>query len=164
MPITFDCACGAEIEALDGQAGRKVRCPSCRSEVSVPRKSVRWEPGPIPDLGIAIPDAQELSQRPRRSRASVRRAVVRNAAVGLLIWSASLFLAILTWGLFFAPPRQTGPPAVIEPGGAVERPGGYVEAVDSFERDRLRAMERARQEEADELARRSAVEARDARP
>jgi hypothetical protein len=164
MPIIFDCACGAEIEALDGQVGRKLRCPACRSELTVPRRSVKWKPEPVPDLGIAIPDVTALSERPRRSRAGIRRAIVRNAAVGLLIWTGSLFLAVLVWGLVFAPARQAGPPAVIDPGGAVELPGGYVEAVDPFEQDRLRAIERARREEAEELARQGAVEAQNARP
>ena len=110
MSVFFACACGTEIEALDGQVGRKVRCPACRSELTVPRRSVKWKPEPVPDLGIVIPDVPALSEGPRRSRGRVRREVVRNAAVGLLIWTGSLFLAVLAWGLFFAPARQAGPP------------------------------------------------------
>lgn len=37
MTVRFQCACGQKLSAKDESAGRKVRCPRCRSVVSVPQ-------------------------------------------------------------------------------------------------------------------------------
>ena len=62
MPILFDCVCGTELEALDGQVGRKIMCPACRSDLTVPPRSTARDTWREPvDLGI---DLATSSPRP----------------------------------------------------------------------------------------------------
>lgn len=58
--VYFYCVCGLEIEALDGQVGRKVMCPSCRSDLTVPATSIVGRQEMIPDLGIVVPRSMSL--------------------------------------------------------------------------------------------------------
>lgn len=141
MAIIFDCICGFEVKALDGQAGRKVLCPVCRSDLTVPPRSTPWRPAPVPDLGIAI-RAEPIQRRRRRGPTVLGRLpVFVFVAVGLAaMW-------VLGWGLVhrpFAAP-DGGPPAVVLPTNAVETPAVVVDraAVELAARDEARQAEEA---------------------
>lgn len=59
MPISFACTCGKMLRVNDELAGRRVRCPSCQSEVQVPDDNVE---------AILLAEDLPASESPRRSR------------------------------------------------------------------------------------------------
>jgi hypothetical protein len=79
MPIQFACSCGRKLQAQDEHAGRRVQCPSCGAEMTVPagetavqtaedvpprQDPVKAErPGPLDD-----DDAERVSRRRSRDR------------------------------------------------------------------------------------------------
>ena len=101
--IVFDCICGTEIEALDGQAGRKLMCPVCRSDLTVPPRTTASRPEVIPDLGIDFAPPVRLYRRPRRGPARGPSAIGRLAAgvfdlVGTICAVlCGLFILLLLW-------------------------------------------------------------------
>jgi hypothetical protein len=151
MAIAFDCVCGIEIEALDGQAGRRVVCPGCRSDLTVPRRSTARRPEPVPDLGIDLaspvrpnlnPGKRKARRRPSAWDEGMLEALPRllrlvGGAIG------ALFLLVVVWGLFFAPGRA----AVAPPEAPVDR-SGLDESVDVAERDRVDARAEAEPDQA----------------
>jgi hypothetical protein len=108
MAIIFDCVCGKEIQALDAQAGHKVLCPVCRSDLTVPPRSTAVRPEVIPDLGVFIGEPIQLSTRPSRSRVRTssrrRNQVDPMNAVGLfsLLCSVASYLLTLLCYIVFA--------------------------------------------------------------
>lgn len=87
MPIFCQCVCGLELECLTAQAGRKVMCPKCRSDLTVPPRSTTHRPEAIPDLGIVIPTAEAGKVLSKVRRPAVARRRVNTGggiAMGLL--------------------------------------------------------------------------------
>jgi Protein of unknown function (DUF1559)/Domain of unknown function (DUF4190) len=77
MPIQFKCSCGRTLQAQDEHAGRRVKCPSCNEEMTVPAgatavKSAEASPAkasPVQaDEPRRRPDRDD-DDRPRRARA-----------------------------------------------------------------------------------------------
>lgn len=109
MAIEFDCVCGEELHALTGQAGRRLTCPRCRSDLVVPPRSTPRRREAMPELGVDTAPPVRLTDRPRRRPSlawEVAWAVVRKAVV-LVALTVGLLGA---WGLFFAPGRSPGGP------------------------------------------------------
>src|SRR4051812_39959159 len=46
MAISVSCSCGEQFETSDEQAGQRVQCPACRSEVNVPGDATAIQPPP----------------------------------------------------------------------------------------------------------------------
>jgi hypothetical protein len=145
MAITFACVCGTELEALDGQVGRKVMCPVCRSDLTVPSRSLTFPTNAVPDLGIQIDSPVRsvvLSRRkPPGSRNSIRFPLLAVLfSVGLPV------ISVLVWGLFFAPgrPKDALPSAPDQVSEAKAEELRAIAAFDSFEakaeRAKLKAM------------------------
>jgi hypothetical protein len=59
MPIAVDCACGRGLRIKDELAGKKVRCPECKSILAVPEK----EPGAEAEV-----DFELIQETPAPSR------------------------------------------------------------------------------------------------
>src|SRR5262245_22406509 len=44
MPMTFRCVCGQALRVRDDDLGKRVRCPSCRTGLPIPRPAARQQP------------------------------------------------------------------------------------------------------------------------
>jgi hypothetical protein len=144
MPIFFDCICGTEIEALDGQAGRKLMCPSCRSDLTVPPRTTAVRPEVIPDLGIDT--APRLRLYPKR-RPSSRPHPLMTLLVGacqgtVMLFAGSLVLVLLA--LFVGGPHRVISSAISTlahpaPASPLAYPTGQEERDDADDRARVAA-------------------------
>jgi hypothetical protein len=145
MAIVFECICGTTIEALVGQIGRKVMCPSCRSDLTVPTRS--WSrPEVMPDLGIKLAEPGPLTPRRRRRRAP--GVAARKSGVAPIGPGVALLVATLAggWGLLS---HQRSGPLPVQAGGITP---AVVEVDDQVEKRRLA---RGLWEEARDVARAS---------
>jgi hypothetical protein len=74
MAIQFDCSCGRKLQAADEHVGRRVKCPACGAEMTVPGdktavqpvEAVPSRPGPVQAEEPPPPVADD--DRPRRRR------------------------------------------------------------------------------------------------
>jgi hypothetical protein len=60
MPVVIDCECGKKLRVADEQAGKRVRCPSCKGVVAVPPLS---RPASLFPSGESPKDEQPSSSR-----------------------------------------------------------------------------------------------------
>jgi hypothetical protein len=64
MPIQFSCSCGRKLQAHDEHVGRRVRCPACGAEATVPGTEQAVQPRP---RRLATGDDEDASEEhPRR--------------------------------------------------------------------------------------------------
>jgi hypothetical protein len=77
MPIQFACSCGRKLQAQEEHIGRRVQCPACGAETTVPgpEDAVQTEEPPRPKTSPVTPAESRRSaeddrdeDRPRRSR------------------------------------------------------------------------------------------------
>lgn len=149
MPIYFDCVCGTEIEALDGQVGLKVMCPACRSDLTVPPRSTAVRPEVVPDLGIVVSRSFDLTPKRMVKPALARRRPGLFGPVlaffGLAVFAAWLLLPKLPNLVVVAIPEAesaveplAGPPqARADAGARAEWPRIKAEAEGAAEPARL---------------------------
>lgn len=118
MPITFTCACGKQLRAREGSAGRAFNCPSCGTDLVVPGADAtdlgidRSDPKEAPPaIAPIIPSGDRFDviagQIERLRRANIRLSVI--AVVGPIV--AALV------GIGAATTRQTPPRSGSLPAG-----------------------------------------------
>jgi hypothetical protein len=64
MPIQFLCSCGRKLQAQEEHVGRRVRCPACGAETTIPGASQAVQPRPA--HRAAEDDDEAYEERPRR--------------------------------------------------------------------------------------------------
>ena len=64
MPITMSCDCGRAFNVRDEFAGRKIRCPECKSVLTVPAKDADAD-----DLALEVLREDEPEEQPTRRAA-----------------------------------------------------------------------------------------------
>jgi hypothetical protein len=78
MPIMLTCTCGKKLKLPDESAGKKARCPGCKTVLSVAAATATAEPVPIPDQPEPEPSEE---QPPRRNRPATAGKAVAPAPV-----------------------------------------------------------------------------------
>jgi hypothetical protein len=78
MAIQFACSCGRKLQAADEHAGRRVKCPACGAETTVPADGTAVQPAEaVPPRPVAVQaeeppppaaDDERDEDRPRRRR------------------------------------------------------------------------------------------------
>jgi hypothetical protein len=144
MPIDFACVCGFEVQTLDGQVGRKVICPMCRSDLTVPPRSTLRHPEAAPNLGIVLESA------PLHAR---RRAPILIPSLAVLV-----VLAVAPIAYVVVSPQS--PATLTQSAKVSEILARKAGAADAFELSRLAGIREAREKQAREARE---VEAREAR-
>ncbi|HTU20060.1 MAG TPA: hypothetical protein VMG10_18490 [Gemmataceae bacterium] len=71
MPIALSCSCGRAIRVKDELAGKKIRCPECKSILAVPRKKNEAD-----DLVLEVLPADD-EEAPRRAAIQTEAPEVR---------------------------------------------------------------------------------------
>ena len=72
MPIALSCDCGRALRVKDELAGKKIRCPECKSILAVPAKKNETD-----DLVLEVLPAEDEEEA---SRGSTRRAAIQAEA------------------------------------------------------------------------------------
>jgi hypothetical protein len=71
MPIQLTCSCGRKLQAQDEHAGRRVKCPACGAEMTVPKADEdAVQPAEVTEPAkprrATVPDDEDDDDRPRR--------------------------------------------------------------------------------------------------
>jgi hypothetical protein len=94
--IRFVCECGKQLQVRDEHAGKRVTCPACQRQVTVPE-----EPLPVEAVQASRPlrrdeddwdEEEEIEERPRREQSS---GASRKAVASLVLGILSLFCNVL---------------------------------------------------------------------
>ncbi|HUX02100.1 MAG: hypothetical protein WBD63_05575 [Phycisphaerae bacterium] len=97
MPITTTCpGCGKQMEAPDKAAGRKARCPHCRSVVEIPGEAAAAAPGEAVSAEVVEAAlARSATLLPLTGSATtIDRLVARTSPYGLLRLMAPILLGL----------------------------------------------------------------------
>jgi hypothetical protein len=60
VAILTECSCGKVLRAKDELAGKRVKCPSCSQVLTLPAKTVRASPSPVPSPPSTAPREIEV--------------------------------------------------------------------------------------------------------
>jgi hypothetical protein len=74
MPIALNCPCGRALNIKDEFAGRKIRCPACKSILAVPAAPKEMEPDDLVLEVLAADEPDEDRSQSRRLRPSAIQA------------------------------------------------------------------------------------------
>jgi len=86
MPIDLTCSCGRALVLRDELAGQRIRCPECRSELTVPAGQPKYAPAAEPVLEVlpvtAADDPMALrAEEPRAVAPRPRRMDLRDQSL-----------------------------------------------------------------------------------
>lgn len=118
MSITFHCACGKALSVPDEHAGKRKRCPACRTEVTVPAADggddfevLADEPEPTPAAAAKPADPPKKAKKKRkkksedveetaqerleRVRAAEARVLAKIRAIAFIVFGAAIVIGVV---------------------------------------------------------------------